>query len=265
MVLVMATGLMLRMARAHAAGRRVLTRLGATIASPPLSDNRTPNWWPRTTALTAGAVGGRWAAGWAGCAIGAGVALLAWDSWARVCAGREAAQVERDLPMCMETIARILRSGTSPTLAVKEAAATIAGPLGVDLHHLAIRAEQFGLRASAQAWSRRRPAATLAARALVVALDAGYGTADALDAVAVTLRDRAAVAREVRALASQARLSAGVMACTPIGFAVLLSGSDAGARAFLLHSPIGLACLAVGLTLDLLGYQWMRAIARVVV
>ena len=243
--------------RGHA---QVLTRLRTTA---PLTQSTLTFSWPM--AAGAGAVGGWWLAGSAGAAIGTIAALAAWRGWRHVAAGREAAQVERDLPLTMETIARILRSGTSPMLAVQEAAHTIPGPVGCDLDQLAIGAQRFGLRAAALAWGNRRPSAALAAHALVVALDAGHGTADALDAVAATLRDRTSVGREVRALASQAKLSAGVMAFTPLGFAVLLSGSDAGARAFLLHSPIGLACLGVGVSLDLLGYRWMRSIANVVV
>ena len=259
-ITVMLAGITTKLAHSQRSHAHVLTRLRSTTLATP--STLTPSW---PMAVGAGALGGWWVAGIAGAIIGAIAALVAWRGWLHVAAGREAAQVERDLPLTMETIARILRSGTSPMLAVQEAAHTIPGPMGRDLDQLAIGAQRFGLRAAALAWGTRRPSFTLAAHALVVALDAGHGTADALDAVAVTLRDRTTVGREVRALASQAKLSAGVMAFTPLGFAVLLSGSDAGARAFLLHSPIGLACLGVGVSLDLLGYRWMRSIANVVV
>lgn len=260
MITVVLAGLSTRLALTQRGQAQVLTRLRAAQPSTPVSFTFS---WPM--AAGTGAVGGWWAAGIEGAGIGAIAAVMAWRGWRHVAAGRESAQVERDLPLTMETIARILRSGTSPMLAVQEAAHTIPGPIGRDLDQLALGAQRFGLRAAALAWGTRRPSASLAAHALVVALDAGHGTADALDAVAVTLRDRTSVGREVRALASQAKLSAGVMAFTPLGFAVLLSGSDAGARAFLLHSPIGLACLGVGVSLDLLGYRWMRSIANVVV
>jgi tight adherence protein B len=65
----------------------------------------------------------------------------------------------------------------------------------------------------------------------------------------------------VRALATQARASAWLLAVAPIGFAALMSTVEPRAVGFLVATPIGWACLATGIALDVVGAVWM---ARVV-
>jgi tight adherence protein B len=76
------------------------------------------------------------------------------------------------------------------------------------------------------------------------------------------LRERREVAGEVRALATQARTSAGVLAVAPLAFTGLVSTIEPGAVAFLVTSPLGLACLLLGLALEALGAVWMTRITR---
>ena len=64
-------------------------------------------------------------------------------------------------------------------------------------------------------------------------------------------------------MSSQARLSALVIGVAPIAFAVLAAGMDGEGARFLLRTPLGLACLAVGLGLDGLGALWMHRLAQV--
>ena len=257
---VFATALACRTAILLRRGERIRTRL----APSPHPSVRRPVTSARRSAIliVVGMMVGGLSIGGPGLVCGAiGASVLA--RAVRVAeASRRANRFEQELPVALEAIARVLRTGTSPLLAIDEASTSMSGPVAQDLHELVVEAGRFGLRPAALAWGRRRPQAASAARSLVVALDAGRGTADGLDAIALTLRERSAVHREVRALATQARLSASVMACTPVGFATLLCGSDPDARAFLLRSRIGWTCLALGLGMDLLGYRWMRAIAR---
>ena len=87
--------------------------------------------------------------------------------------------------------------------------------------------------------------------------------ARAVDRIAATLRERRELQGEVRALATQARTSAG----------------GAGGRSARLHGPgeppsnrvpwrswsrrpLGLVCLVLGLGLDALGAVWMARITR---
>jgi tight adherence protein C len=100
----------------------------------------------------------------------------------------------------------------------------------------------------------------LAAAALALGSEIGGAAARSLDGVADTLRDRNGLQHEVRALSSQARASAVVIGLAPFVFSIVVALTDPGSIAFLLGSPVGLACLTCGLAADALGAWWMRRI-----
>jgi tight adherence protein B len=103
----------------------------------------------------------------------------------------------------------------------------------------------------------------LAVAALLLGAEAGGAHARALDGVAASVRARLGVVREVRALSSQARLSALVIGGAPLAFAVLAAGADGEGARFLLRTPLGLGCLSGGLLLDAVGALWMHRLAQV--
>jgi tight adherence protein B len=119
--------------------------------------------------------------------------------------------------------------------------------------------------AAPAAWSAS-PASSPDVRRVAAAptLGAGAGgeVARAVDGVAATLRERHELRAEVRALATQARASAAVLAAAPLLFAGLVATLEPHAIAFLVTTPAGLACLASGLGLEILGVGWMARITR---
>ena len=173
--------------------------------------------------------------------------------------------IEGQLPGFLEAIARGLRTGLQLGPAAVEAASSTSPPLGSEVALLAAELQR-GLRSAEvfERWASRRPgsSAGLAAAAVAFAATAGGARARAIDGVAATLRDRAALELEVRSLTSQARVSAMMIAALPVGFMVLSAGvGDAGAR-FLFTTPLGLVILAIGLGLDVIGALWMRRIVN---
>jgi tight adherence protein B len=104
--------------------------------------------------------------------------------------------------------------------------------------------------------------AGLVAAAVGLSADAGGDRQRALAGVAATLRERRSLEREIRALSSQARTSATVIAVAPAAFAALAAGADSGTARFLVASPGGWACLGIGTGLDLVGWRWMGRITR---
>jgi tight adherence protein B len=186
-------------------------------------------------------------------------------------AGRRGRLIEDALPDVLEAVAGSLRSGASLVQALDEASATAgstARPVGAadavtDLR-LVIDDVAAGeaLSVALDRWPARRPlpGVRLAAAALALAADAGGPQARALDGVAATLRDRVAVARELDALASQAQLSAVVIAVAPIAFGAVAAAADPQTARFLLRSTAGTLCIAAGLFLDLVAAAWMARI-----
>ena len=87
----------------------------------------------------------------------------------------------------------------------------------------------------------------------------GGSPAEPISRTAATLRGRAADAAERRTQSAQAHLSAVVMTVLPICMLALLLLTSGPVRGFA-ASPIGLTVIAVGASLNLVGWRWMRRI-----
>lgn len=187
----------------------------------------------------------------------AGPALVLWST-----RDRRLRRLDRDLPLVLDAVAGSLRGGASLAGAL-EAGATVPGPAGeaVAALNTAVRAGR-PLPDALERWQREvgGHASRLVSAALALAAEAGGAAPRAVDGVAATLRERIEVADEVQALGAQARLSAVVIALAPIGFALVAGSTDPRTVAFLLGTPVGLACLVVGVALDMAAYLWMRRI-----
>lgn len=174
-------------------------------------------------------------------------------------------QITAALPAGLEAISRSLRSGASLPGALEEAAAAAPPALG---HELARMARELSLGRSAteslNGFLQRQPSADvrLATAALGLAVEAGGARSRALDGLAQSIRDRQALRVEVRALASQARMSAVVMAVLPIGFLAATAVSDEEVARLLTSTRLGALCLGAGIGLDLVGLCWMQTMVR---
>ena len=186
---------------------------------------------------------------------------------ARLLRARRDRQLEQTLPDALDAVARSLRSGGSLRQAVEEAAVAVRGPLQAELVAVTRDVRDGAAMDDAlERWCERRPLAgvRLATAALALGAETGGASAQAIDGVAATLRTNLGIAGEVRALSSQARLSALVIVLAPIAFALLAATSDGTTATFLLGTPFGWTCLAIGLGLDAVGWLWMRRLTEVV-
>lgn len=179
-------------------------------------------------------------------------------------AGGDAALADA-LPDVVDAVAAALRAGAPASVAFEQGAAAAPPRLAGGLLAAARSVERgVPLTAAVDGWAAGAgvDGSQLVATALAVTLGAGGHPARSLAGVAGTLRERRALRREVRALSSQARLSAAVIGVAPVLFAVVAAGTDGRTAAVLLGSPLGLACLTAGLGLDAAGWWWMDRITR---
>jgi tight adherence protein B len=105
----------------------------------------------------------------------------------------------------------------------------------------------------------RSGAVALLTPVMIASAELGGPAAGALERVADTLLARAAEREERRTNSAQARLSARVLTTLPFGVLAVLVLSEPSIRTTL-ATPAGLTCLAIGTTLNGLGWWWMRRI-----
>lgn len=198
-------------------------------------------------------------------ATAAALAVVPWLAL-RLARGRRPARIEAGLPLALEAMARTLRTGGSLRQAVAEAAASAPPALADDLSVVAgAVAHGAPLAVALERWTETRPSpgVRLAAAALTLGAETGGAQAKAIDGVARTIRERLGAAAEVKAQATQARVSAAVIALSPLAFGVLSTASDSRTATFLFRTTPGLVLLSAGLGLDVLGTVWMTRLTRV--
>lgn len=172
---------------------------------------------------------------------------------------------EQRLAVALEVLARALRAGTPLALSLRHAGEATGGYVGGDLAATADAIDQGIASADAlDRWVALRPSSgvRLAAAALVMGTQLGGSRARAVDRVAAGLRQRRAAAREVQAMAGQARLSAAVVISAPAVFAAVSMVSSPALARFLFTTPLGWLCLLGGTVLDVAAAWWMKHIVR---
>jgi tight adherence protein B len=179
---------------------------------------------------------------------------------ARGRAGRERARLEQQVPPWLEGVAAGLRSGAGLPTAVLEASRAAAPPLDRSLAPVVAGLDDgVDLAGVLSGWASLPldPSVRLVVGALGVADRVGGAAAEALDGVAATVRDRVAVRAEARALATQARTSAGVLVAAPAAFGALAAATDPRVLGYLVGSSQGASVLGVAVLADVVGAAWM--------
>jgi tight adherence protein B len=166
----------------------------------------------------------------------------------------------------LEHVARLVRSGRALGAALGDVAGERPASLLDSI--AARRASGESLQEAITGVERARSDASsdvevdadrrLAIAVLAAVVDAGGPGAAALDRAADTIRERDAIRAERRAHAAQARLSAQILSFLPLAFTGWTTMTDDRVARFLLASPLGAACLATGIALDLAGWRWMH-------
>ena len=158
-----------------------------------------------------------------------------------------------------------LRAGLSLPQSLAYARDEAEEPLRGDLSGL-VDAIDVGVPI-AEALDRWADEGTEDARLLAGVLDlhrrSGGDLPSVLDGLGVTLRERRAAHREVRALTAQARLSGVILGLLPIGFFAFLMLTSRNEMLEAIATPLGGSALGIGLGLELLAFFWIRHLLEV--
>jgi tight adherence protein B len=137
-----------------------------------------------------------------------------------------------------------LACGEGSRWAMIAATGRFGGDVPTALRAAAQRPGAAGLRAVAAAWD--------------VSARSGAGLAEVLDKVASALRDELDARAEISASVAPARTTAKMLAALPVFGLALGASMGAHPLDFLLSTSLGVACLAAGLLLALVGVLWVE-------
>lgn len=101
------------------------------------------------------------------------------------------------------------------------------------------------------------------AQAIAINREVGGNLADVLDGVANTMRERAALRRQVDALSAEGRMSGWVLMALPFGVFFLISLSNPGYFGPLVSNPLGWVMIAAGVVLLVIGSVWLNAATKI--
>ncbi|MCA1840381.1 MAG: type II secretion system F family protein [Actinomycetota bacterium] len=188
------------------------------------------------------------------------------DFFAKRHHGRRTARLEQQLPASLALQASSLRAGRSLVHSLRDLSADAKAPLSDELERV-LREIDLGGRFEDAVGSMSSRAASrdfdLWVMAMLLHRTSGGDLTTVLDALASRLRERSHTRSEVMSLTAQGRLSGLVVALAPIAFFVFLSVTAREQMKVLYSTPLGFVLLVAGLTMEILGFMWIRWIVRV--
>lgn len=179
---------------------------------------------------------------------------------------RRLQRLEQQLPDMLLALAGALRAGSGVQSALRHTVDYASAPLSQELG-LMLREQRMGVafeQALNNFYSRvPTEGVSLVVSTLKIAGQSGGNLAETLERISVTLRTRQHLLGRVRALTSQGRMQAWVMASLPPGLAFVLHWLDPDAMSALWRTPVGWAVLLLIITLESVGIFFIRRIVQI--
>ncbi len=173
---------------------------------------------------------------------------------------------DEQLPDLLMALAGALRAGAGLQSALRDLVPQAPVPLAQEFT-LMLRQQRMGVPwdDALLGLQQRMPTegSSLVVSALAMASRSGGAIAQALEGVALTLRTRAHMAARIRALTSQGRLQAGLMACMPVALGLALYRLDPEAMRPLWETPAGWMVTGLIVTLITAGLLLVRRIVNI--
>ncbi len=179
---------------------------------------------------------------------------------------RRLRRFDEQLPDLLLALAGALRAGSGIQPALRHIVAQSPAPLAQEFG-LMLREQRMGVtfeQALANLYRRMPIEGTgLVVASLGIAAQNGGNLAETLENIAATLRARLRLLGRVRALTSQGRLQAWIMACLPMALAMVLHYLDPEAMQALWSTPAGWSVLVVIAVMETAGIWFIRRIVAI--
>lgn len=173
---------------------------------------------------------------------------------------------EEKFPEAIDTLARAVRAGHAFTTALEMIANEVAEPVGGEFRQL-YEEQKFGLpvRDALINLADRIPLVDLKffVTAVMLQRETGGNLAEILDNLSYVIRERFKILRQVRVHTAQGRLTMVLLMAMPPTIVAVMWVLNRGFILPLFTDPIGHALIVAGITLQTMGYFFIRRIIRI--
>jgi len=169
-------------------------------------------------------------------------------------------------PDALTMVARSLRAGHSFTSAIQLVGQEIPDPVG-ELFKTAYEQQLLGLRITETLFNLNERIESLDLRffttAVAINTDVGGNLAEILDNLALTIRERLKIRRQVKVYTAQGRMSGYVLGALPIVTFIIFNILNPKYESVLLTEKMGRYVLALAAIMQLIGFLIIRRIIKI--
>ena len=206
--------------------------------------------------------GGNVIFGWAGALLGFFVPY----AYASHMRQKRFQRFEEKFPEAIDTLARAVRAGHAFTTALEMIANEVSEPVAGEFRQL-YEEQKFGLpvRDALINLADRLPLVDVKffVTAVMLQRETGGNLAEILDNLSYVIRERFKILRQVRVHTAQGRLTMVLLMALPPTIVVVMLTINPGFIRPLFTDPLGHALIVAGITLQTLGYFFIRRIIRI--
>jgi tight adherence protein B len=206
--------------------------------------------------------GGNLLFGWAGALLGFFVPY----AYAAHMRTKRFQKFEEKFPEAIDTLARAVRAGHAFTTALEMIANEVSEPVAGEFRQL-YEEQKFGLpvRDALMNLADRIPLVDVKffVTAVMLQRETGGNLAEILDNLSYVIRERFKILRQVRVHTAQGRLTMVLLMALPPTIVVIMLMLNPGFIRPLFTDPIGHALIVGGITLQTIGYFFIRKIIRI--
>lgn len=197
---------------------------------------------------------------------GVAVSALLTEGYIRGKTERRLDRFTEFFPDALTMIARSLRAGHSFTSAVQLIGQEIPPPVG-ELFRMAYDQQQLGLRLADALSNLNERIDSLDLRFFTTAVnintEIGGNLSEILDKLAMTIRERLRIRRQVRVYTAQGRMSGYVLGALPVFAFVMFNILNPKYEAALIKEPLGVMVLLSAALMQVMGLLIIRKIIRI--
>ena len=173
---------------------------------------------------------------------------------------------EEQFPEALALMSRALKAGHTFTTGLQMVSEEMAKPIGPEFK-LLFDEQNYGraLPDALKEFARRLPLldARFFVTAVLIQRDAGGNLAEVLDNIAVVIRDRFKVKRQIQVVSAHARISGWVLIGVPPTLAAVLFTINPEHLKTLTNSPLGVQLIITGIVLQVIGSLIVRKLIQI--